>query len=111
MTKTNLLEAFKLFSEEATADLILPVQQQKEDKEVPLPRAPEAHIMALTDYRSCKKKAPYMIHQRYGRGAVAPGAMPGLGPEQQHPGPLLAGAAVERAGPMDKGEQPAGRKE
>lgn len=63
MTKNNLLEAYKAFTEDVTKDLILPVQQQKSDKEIPSPRAPEAHIMALTDYRSCKKKAPYMIHQ------------------------------------------------
>ncbi|MDE6837192.1 MAG: hypothetical protein K2P33_02215 [Acutalibacter sp.] len=63
MTKNNLLEAYKAFTEEVTKDLILPVQQQKSDKEIPSPRAPEAHIMALADYRSCKKKAPYMIHQ------------------------------------------------
>jgi hypothetical protein len=57
------LDEFKLFSEKATADLILPVQRDKMDKEAPSPRAPEAHIMALADFRSCKKKAPYMIHQ------------------------------------------------
>lgn len=63
MTKTNLLEAYKDFTEEATTDLILPVQQQKTDKEAPAPRAPEVHIMGLADFSAAKKKAPYVFHQ------------------------------------------------
>ena len=63
MTKENLLEAFKAFTVEALKDLILPVQQQKSDKEVPPPRAPEVHIMGLADFTAAKKKAPYVFHQ------------------------------------------------
>ena len=63
MTKNNLLEAYKVFTEEVTKDLILPVQQQKTDKEPPAPRAPEVHIMGLTDFTAAKKKVPYMFHQ------------------------------------------------
>lgn len=63
MTKTNLLEAFKTFTEEVTKDMLLPVQQQKSDKEIPLPRAPEVHIMGLADFTAAKKKAPYVFHQ------------------------------------------------
>ncbi len=63
MTKQNLLEALKAFTEKTVKDLILPVQQQKEDKEPPEPRAAEAHIMGLADFKSAKKKAPYVFHQ------------------------------------------------
>lgn len=63
MTKNDFLEAFQAFTVDVTKDLILPVQQQKSDKEPPVPRAPEVHIMALEDYKTCKKKAPYIIHQ------------------------------------------------
>ena len=63
MTKNNLLEAYKVFTKEVTKDLILPVQQQKSDKEISLPRAPEVHIMGLADFTAAKKKAPYVFHQ------------------------------------------------
>ena len=63
MTKNSLLEAYKTFTEEVTKDLILPVQQQKSDKEIPPPRAPEVHIMGLADFTAAKKKAPYVFHQ------------------------------------------------
>lgn len=63
MTKNNLLEAYKVFTEEVTKDLILPVQQQKSDKEPSAPRAPEVHIMGLSDFSAAKKKAPYVFHQ------------------------------------------------
>lgn len=63
MTKNNLLEAYKVFTEEVTKDMLLPVQQQKSDKEIPLPRAPEVHIMGLADFTAAKKKAPYVFHQ------------------------------------------------
>ena len=63
MTKANLLEALKTFTEEVTKDLILPVQRQKEDKAPPKPRAPEVHIMGLADFSAAKKKAPYVFYQ------------------------------------------------
>lgn len=63
MTKNDLLEALKNFTEETVKDLIFPVQQQKTDKEPPAPRAPEAHIMGLDDFNAAKKKAPYVFHQ------------------------------------------------
>lgn len=63
MTKNNLLETLKGFTEETVKDLILPVQRQKEDKEPPMPRAPEVHIMGLADFTAAKKKAPYVFHQ------------------------------------------------
>lgn len=48
---------------EALKDLILPMQQQKEDKGLSLPRTPEVHIMGLADVKAAKKKAPYVFHQ------------------------------------------------
>ena len=41
MTKVNLLEALKDFTEQTVSELILPVQMQEEDEAQPLPRAPE----------------------------------------------------------------------
>ena len=41
MSKVILLEQLKEFSESVTRDIILPVAQQKEDKEPPKPRAAE----------------------------------------------------------------------
>lgn len=58
MTKVNLLEAYKAFTEDVVKDLILPVQKQKEDKETPRPRAPEVHIMGLPDAEAAKKSPP-----------------------------------------------------
>ncbi len=70
MTKNNLLETLKGFTEDTVKDLILPVQRQKEDKEPPMPRAPEVHILGLVDISASKKKAPYVFH------LVGPGALP-----------------------------------
>lgn len=39
MTKAVLLEQLRLFTAEATKDLLLPVALQKEDQEQPRPRA------------------------------------------------------------------------
>lgn len=63
MTKNDLLEALKAFTEETVKDLILPVQPQKTEKEPPASRSPEAHIMGLADFTAAKKKAPYVFHQ------------------------------------------------
>ncbi len=63
MTRTNLLEALKVESQEATQDLLLPVTRQKEDAADPPPRAPEVYLMRLPDSKSAKKKAPYILHQ------------------------------------------------
>ena len=63
MTKVNLLEALKDFTEQTVSELILPVQMQEEDEAQPLPRAPEVHIMGLEDFNAAKKKVPYVFHQ------------------------------------------------
>lgn len=63
LTKNELLEALKAFTEDALSGLRLPVEMQEED-EAPLPpRAPEVHTMGLSDYTEAKRKAPYVIHQ------------------------------------------------
>ena len=39
MTRIEFLQHFKAFTEQAVGDLLLPVKQQKEDKEAPAARA------------------------------------------------------------------------
>lgn len=63
MTKVVLLEALRNATIEATKDLLLPVAQQKEDKEPPQPRAAGVYRMRLPDGTAAKKKAPYVLHQ------------------------------------------------
>ena len=45
MTKVVLLEQLKVFTEEATHDLILPVARQKEDREQPAPRTDRKSVV------------------------------------------------------------------
>ena len=85
MTKVTLLEQLKLFTEEATKDLILPVSQQKEDKEPPSPRAAEIYRTRLPDSKAAKKKAPYILHQIIS------------GQDVQIPGQLNTASAVVRS--------------
>lgn len=63
MTKVELLEQLKLFTIEATKDLILPVSYQKSDKEPPPPHAADIYLTRLPDSKSAMKKAPYILHQ------------------------------------------------
>jgi len=62
MTKIFLLDALKAFTEEATKDLLMPVRMQKDDKEQPLPRAPDVYKMRLIKSSDAQKVAPYIIH-------------------------------------------------
>ena len=62
MTKVILLEQLKEFSQAATHDLLLPVTQQKEDKESPADRAAAVYRMRIPDGRAATKKAPYILH-------------------------------------------------
>lgn len=74
MTKVILLEQLKAFTEASVHDLLLPVAQQKEDKELPAPRAAEVFRARLPDSKAAKKKAPYILHQIItGKDAQAPG--------------------------------------
>jgi len=74
MTKIFLLKALKVFTEEVTKDLIMPVKRQKEDKEEPPPRAANIHMMRLVKSSSVEKAAPYIIHQVItGRDSQSPG--------------------------------------
>lgn len=74
MTKVILLEQLKAFTEDSVHDLLLPVAQQKEDKELPAPRAAEVFRARLPDSKAAKKKAPYILHQIItGKDAQAPG--------------------------------------
>ncbi len=62
MNKVILLEQLKLFTEEATKDIIMPTSVQKGDTEQGY-RSAEVHRMRLPDSSQAKKKAPYIIHQ------------------------------------------------
>ena len=63
MTKAVLLEQLRLFTAEATKDLLLPVALQKEDQEQPRPRAAGVYRARLPDSKAVRKKAPYILHQ------------------------------------------------
>lgn len=74
MTKVVLLEQLKAFTEDSVHELILPVAQQKEDKEQPQPRPAEVYRARLPDGKAAKKKAPYILHQIItGKDAQMPG--------------------------------------
>ena len=63
MTKMNLLQALKEFTEESVRDIILPVRQQEKDKKPPEPRSAGVHLMRLVKSSDAQKVAPYIIHQ------------------------------------------------
>lgn len=62
MNRVTLLEQFKIFTEEATGDIIMPVKLQKGDAEQGY-RAAKVYLMRLNDSSAAQKKAPYIIHQ------------------------------------------------
>lgn len=77
MTKAVLLEQLRLFTAEATKDLLLPVALQKEDQEQPQPRAAGVYRTRLPDSKAARKKAPYILHQIItGKDVQAPGQRP-----------------------------------
>ena len=59
----ELLETLKEFTLNSTADLIMPVRQQKGDAAPPAPRAANVYLMRLPDPKIADKKAPYILHQ------------------------------------------------
>lgn len=63
MTKVILLEALKVFTEEVTAQLLLPVQLQEEDEEIPPDRPATVYIPRLPELRSYAQKAPFITHE------------------------------------------------
>ena len=85
MTRVNLLEQLKLFTEEAVKDFILPVRQQKEDAEPPPPRAAKVHLMRLEKSTAAMKAAPYILHQVL------------TGRDAQPAGDRIAGSTVVRS--------------
>lgn len=62
MTKINLLEQLKAFTDEAVRNIVLPARMQKGDT-VQQYRAAEVYMMRLPDSKSATKKVPYIIHQ------------------------------------------------
>lgn len=63
MTKITLLEQLKEFTEEHTADLILPVQMQEDDETAPPDRAAAVYIPCLPELHSYAQKAPFITHE------------------------------------------------
>lgn len=64
MTKIDLLNTLKAYTEEKTKDLLFPVKHQKEDGDTPPPeRSMTVYRMRLPSSGSAVKKAPYVIHQ------------------------------------------------
>ena len=77
MTGIILLEQLKAFTEEATKDLLLPVEQQRGDLEPPLPRAAGVYRMRLPEGKAADKKVPYILHQLLTRkDTQSPGQRP-----------------------------------
>ncbi|MDE6935373.1 MAG: hypothetical protein K2P26_07180 [Oscillospiraceae bacterium] len=72
MTKVVLLEQLKDFTMDVTRDLLLPVAQQKEDREPPADRAAAVYRMRLPDSRAATKKAPYILHQALTNSDIQP---------------------------------------
>lgn len=62
MTRTILLKRLRAFTEEGTADLIMPTRLQKGDAEQ-IFRPAKVYLMRLPDGTSATKKAPYVLHQ------------------------------------------------
>ena len=85
MTKSQLLDNLKKFTESAVKDILLPVREQEEDRKKPMPRSAEVFKMRLPDSSEYKKKAPYILHQ-----IIA-------GSDSQSPGRRAAGNAIVRS--------------
>lgn len=62
MTRIILLKRLQAFTEEVTADLIMPTRLQKGDTEQSF-RPAKVYLMRLPDGTSATKKAPYVLHQ------------------------------------------------
>lgn len=62
MTRIILLKRLRAFTEEVTADLIMPTRLQKGDTEQ-IFRPAKVYLMRLPDGTSATKKAPYVLHQ------------------------------------------------
>ena len=62
MTTNKLLEDLKMFTEQVTANLLLPVSFQEGDTEEQQ-RPAAVYKMRLPDSNSAKKKCPYILHQ------------------------------------------------
>lgn len=59
---TGLMQALKVYTEEAVKDLLLPVRVQKVGETESF-RPPDVYKMRLPDSKSATKKAPYILHQ------------------------------------------------
>lgn len=86
LSKTSLLKALKERTEEATSEMLLPVQMQKGDtEESERERAASVFIGRLPDTKQNTKKAPYILHQMVSSA------------NKQEPGEQLQSKAVVRS--------------
>ena len=83
-SRIALLETFREFTENAVKDLLLPVRVQREGEKPP-PRSAAVYLMALPDFTSAEKKAPYIIHQLV------------TAQDKQKPGEQIKAAALVRS--------------
>lgn len=63
MTRVTLLERLRDFTDDVTKDILMPVRQQKEDKDPPADRAATIYITRLTKSSDAQKSVPYILHQ------------------------------------------------
>ncbi len=85
MTRVSLLEALKIETEEAVADLLLPVEMQEEDEEPPKDRPAKVFLMRVPNSKDANKNAPYILHQFI------------TGADEQKPGEPTSSTAVVRS--------------
>lgn len=85
MTRVSLLEALKIETEEAVADLLLPVELQEDDQEQPEDRPAKVFLMRVPNSKHANKNAPYVLHQFI------------TGADEQKPGELTSSTAVVRS--------------
>lgn len=65
MTRTQLLQDLKAFSEECLKDFLLPVKRQKTDTTERI-KSPDVYLMRMPDSNSAAEKAPCLLIQIVG---------------------------------------------
>ena len=63
MTRVILLEQLKVFTEDVTREILLPVQMQEKDESQPPDRAASVYVPRLPKLSAYKQKAPFITHE------------------------------------------------
>lgn len=63
MDRVALLEALKLETETAVANLLLPVEMQENENDKPRDRPAKVFCMRVPNSRAANRNAPYVLHQ------------------------------------------------